>query len=190
MKLNPLIGNQPKWQWDLKTVHDGQYAVNTLDELTDAMDRRWGVGRLRHLIDPELRAKVDAQRLKTTQAIRSGSIDDVLVQCRRMCNALRAADEAATRAWATAPASRVMACVTPAGRRLVIVQGDDDIASVPLADGDSAYSLEEIARMIDGMPAIVREVKSKFSRSRVEMLKPAAAIDSDWNADEGDDIPF
>jgi len=190
MKLNPLIGNQPKWQWDLKTVNDGQFAVNALDELTDAMDRRWGVGRLRHLINANLRAKFDAQRLKATTAIRSGSIDDVKVQCQRMCNALRAADESATKSWGSAPASRVMACVTPAGRRLVIVQADDDIASVPLEDGDSAYSLEEIARMLEGMPAVVREVKATFQRSRVAILQPAVAIDSNWDANEGDEIPF
>ena len=49
--------------------------ADRLDEVATTMERRWGIGRLPLLVDPDLRLRFDRQREKLNQAVAADNPD-------------------------------------------------------------------------------------------------------------------
>ena len=69
--------------------------VEDVDQVALAMERKWGIDRLRLLVPVELRARFDAQKDRLDQAIASNLEDHVRVQAQGMVRAWEAVDRAA-----------------------------------------------------------------------------------------------
>jgi hypothetical protein len=88
-----------KWAATHGTYISGRAYVDEADATAMEMERRWGCGRLRLLVGPELREKFDRQRLLFNQAIWHGrEVEDVKRESLRMVKAWLALDKAATEA--------------------------------------------------------------------------------------------
>src|SRR3954451_14607327 len=70
----------------------GRAALDEADALATEMERKWGCGRLRLVVPPELRARFDSQRWKLLQAQWHGTLEDLVREASRMAKAWRALD--------------------------------------------------------------------------------------------------
>lgn len=207
--------NPPPWQATPGMYLAGREAIDAANYLHEQMEAKWGCGRLRLLVEPELRLKMDRQRYLFTQAQETGQLIDVQRESKKMCNAWRALDRAAEAAGASPVDPAVWELVVPSGtfKGLVvaIVKDDRDVQRVK-ADGRHTivYGLDEIGRLIaaDHFSLVC---KDRFDGAEVvPVKKPAnpvqpvlldtddgiidisAPIDGikDFAEEVGDDVPF
>ena len=120
------------------------------------MERVWGVGRLRLLVDPPLREKFDRQRFLFNQAIQNGDLEAVRRESARMIAAWRTLDGAAQAAGKQPLAREVWEVALTDGSVAAIVP--DAVHAVQVvAEGRklAVYTLDEIARLLSEYRAIV-----------------------------------
>ena len=83
------------WNSSYGTYLSGQAAIDGADATAIEMERRWGAGRLRLLVDTPLREKFDRQDFLYRQAIHHGDLQEVQRQASRMTAAWQALGRAA-----------------------------------------------------------------------------------------------
>jgi hypothetical protein len=174
-KRNQWMGGQVSAVW--QTTED-QYAVGTgalleLAKLQGEMADKWGANRLPLLVPAELREKFLAQGLKVHRAEWYGTLDDVLLQCRRMTNAWLALDRAATDAGHGPPDVGLWEVTRSDGRTMRLARTDADVRRAPA--GDVVWSAEELARIVELYErdsAVMREIKAQFAGSTVVSITP------------------
>ena len=158
--------------------------VDGLDEVARSMERTWGVGRLRLLVDDDLRVRFDAQCDKLDAAIASGRVAYIQAQAAGMKRAWAALDKAAIEAGARPLSPEVWECQLPSsGGVVAIVRTSAEARHI--AGERLVFSLEEIVRLIDDLPAAVLETKRVFPGAEVARVGPP-----EINWERGDDIPF
>jgi len=193
----------------------GKEFLDTADQLGVDMDRKWGVGRLRMLVDETLREKFDRQRYLMAQARWEGTLEDVKREGARMAKAYHALDKAATAAGAKECAPEVWEVGIEhgifKGVVVAIVKRHEDVAKVQ-AEGRHTivYSLDEIGRLIsfDNFSMTVKQVfeggEVMPAKKVVDPISPSFGIDEDGIPDVkapidgvlgfdwtvGDDPPF
>ena len=182
------------WQATYGMFITGQAWVDELTLCVEGMERKWGAGRLRLMVGPELREKFDRQRYLTNQAVWHGGLEDVKAQCRRMINGWKALDKVAsdtglercaTEAWEVAGAS---------GLVHVIVRTIDDAKDYKMGRQNACvYTLAEVAVILDALSP-VEALKSAFPDAEVVQLRRDVgdALDDvhDTQGDLEDEIPF
>ena len=160
------------WSSTPGTYVAGQSEITEADLAALTAERKWGAGRLRLLVDPDLRARFDSQRLKLDAAIREGQLEDVRRESRRMVAAWRALDKAATAAGKdnTPPACWEVALSD--GTVAVIVR-DDEAASLVQHEGRqvAVYTLGEIGRILSARMGSVTAAKLIFPGATVRAVK-------------------
>lgn len=172
----------------LQAIFAGVEAARAEGELT------WGRERLPLLLDEELRAKMNRQTRRWSEAYQAAWAADVLTRSmledvetraaamRRMYPALgAAASEAGHRPLSPA----VWETLLSDGTVAAIVQTNDDAAHV-IASGRhvNVYTLAEIANVIDALPKALQVAKITFPGAKVLHQR-----DRSWVKD-GDPIPF
>lgn len=153
----------PDWQRSRSTYLVGRSHLDGVDNVAVEMEARWGCGRLRLLVSPELREKFDRQRYLLDRAILHGSLEDVRVQSQRMVNAWQALDAAAVEAGAVKlDPDAVWEVVLDDGTVAAIVS-DIAHAGAVHAEGRAVrvYTLAEIGRLLSAFPSIAA-VKEAF----------------------------
>jgi hypothetical protein len=159
--------------------------LDGLDQVASEMERKWGVGRLRLLVSDLLRAKFDAQKDKLDAAIAANLERYVRVQAEGMKRAWATLDQAATEAGAEPLAPEVWECVLPSSGEVVsIVRTEPEAHHV--ARECRVFTLDEIARLIDGLPEAVLDAKRVFPGAAITAVRDKDPID--W--EKGDEIPF
>jgi hypothetical protein len=144
----------------IKAILDG------VDAIARQMQGKWGVGRLRLLVDDALRIKFDAQKAKLDAAIAADEEAYVRAQAEGMRRAWLALDRAATENGAQPLAPDVWECVLPATGELVsIVRTEAEAHHV--ARESEVWTVAEIAVLIERVGDQVREVKRVFPGSAV-----------------------
>jgi len=169
------MGGQVSAVW--QTTED-QYAVGTgalleLAKLQGEMTDKWGANRLPLLVSAELRDKWRAQAAKVNHAEWHGTLDDVLLQCRRMTNAWLALDRAATDAGHGPPDVGLWEITRSDGRTMRLARTDADARRAPA--GGVVWSVEEVALIIELYErdnAVMREIKAQFAGSTVVSITP------------------
>ena len=193
----------------------GKEVLDTADQLGVDMDRKWGVGRLRMLVNEQLREKFDRQRYLMAQARWEGTLEDVKREGARMAKAYQALDKAATDSgakpidpdvWEVGIEQGIFKGVVVA-----IVKQDEAVAKVK-AEGRHTivYSLDEIARLIS-YDSFSLQVKQVFeggevmpAKKVIDPITPSFGIDKEgipdvkapidgvigFHWEEGDDVPF
>ncbi len=162
-----------------------QAMVEGLDQVVVAMERKWGVGRLRLLVSDLLRAKFDEQKDRLDQAIAGNHEGYVRIHADGMRRAWEALDRSAREAGEVPLAPQVWECVLPESGEIVSLVRTEAEAHHVAREG-RVFTVAEIATLIAGLGDAVLEAKKQFPGAAVTAIrrKPAA----DWA--RGDDVPF
>lgn len=177
--LSPMADAMAPSAYRIRSMVDG------LDQAALAMERKWGVGRLRLLVSDFLRAKFDEQKDRLDAALRSGEERFVAAQVEGMRRAWTALDRAAHEAGASPLAPQVWECVLPStGEVISLVRSTEEAHHV--AREGRVFTVAEVAILIEALGDGVLTVKQKFPGAAVTGIrcKPPA----DW--ERGDEIPF
>jgi hypothetical protein len=170
----------------------GRSHLDAVDALATEMETKWGVGRLRLLVPADLREKFDRQRLKLNAAIWHGqSIEDVRIESERMIKAWRALDAKATTLAQEPLAASVWEVALADGSVAVLTRSEAEAAHV-VASGRAVavYTLDEIARLIDGN-RLVTKVKTLIPGATVVATRrPSDPLDALPDSRGGLDQPF
>ena len=159
--------------------------VDGLDQAALAMERKWGVGRLRLLVSDFLRAKFDEQKDRLDAALRSGEEHFVSAQVEGMRRAWQTLDHAAHEAGASPLAPQVWECVLPStGEIISLVRSEEEAHHV--AREGRVFTVAEVAILIEALGDGVLAVKHRFPGATVTGIRRKAPVD--W--ERGDDIPF
>ena len=121
--------------------------VDGLDQLALAMERKWGVDRLRLLVSDLLRAKFDEQKDRLDQSMATNNEAFVRAQAEGMRRAWTALDRAACDAGEMPLAPKVWECVLPdTGEIVSLVQTKAEAHHV--ARTGRVFTLAEVAILI------------------------------------------
>lgn len=170
----------------------GRAYVDEADATAMEMERKWGCGRLRLLVGPELREKFDRQRLLFNEAIWHGQeIEDVKRESLRMVKAWLALDKAATEAGKQSADPAFVETVLPDGTVAVIIP-DNCPPEAVRGDGRKVqvYLASEIGRLLAGFPALAK-VKAAFPGAEVTAVRQVSdPLDAFHDSRGGVDAPM
>lgn len=168
--VQPAVVQPAPWARSHGEYISGQAYIDEADQAAVAADGKWGVGRLRLLVGPELREKFDRQRYLFNQAIWHGDLEAVRRESGRMENAYRALDAAAVE-QPTRP-HEVLEVALADGTVAVIVP-DNRAVEAGQASGRqvAVYTLAEIGRLLSAYPDIVK-AKQIFPGAEVTDVRP------------------
>ena len=122
--VDPLLDPMAPSAYRIQAMVDG------LDHVAHAMERKWGVGRLRLLVSDFLRAKFDEQKDRLDAAIAAGEERFVAAQVEGMKRAWAALDRSAADAGAKQLAPEVWECALPStGEVVSIVRTDAEFGA-------------------------------------------------------------
>jgi hypothetical protein len=183
--------NPPQWQWDDGSWVVGRRLLAEVEELSESLRRKWGDDRMRSLCPRKLREAFDSQEYKLRAAVRCGDLEGLREQCGRMLKALRAADEAASKA-PSAYDPEIWEVGTSDGKLLAVVRSVPAMRRVDARRYHSVWSLEEFVKVIEAQPEAVLAVKQRFEGSEIGGMFSRVPIDQLPTFDPlvGDDIPF
>ena len=177
-------GMDAPWAATVNLYVAGTSVVDELDLVALAMERKWGIDRLRLLVGAELREKFDRQRYLTNQAIWHGELEDLRTQCKRMGNAWRALDRDAE-ANGKLPLNALTEAQVPVmeaslkdGRVLMIVADEAALTLAGRLQDDRhavVWSISEVARMIE-TDAWISAVKLVFPGAEVKGVRTPARV--------------
>ena len=162
-----------------------QAMVDGLDQVALAMERKWGIGRLRLLVSDYLRAKFDEQKDRLDAAMQSGEERYVTAQIEGMKRAWAALDRAARDVGEQPLHPQVWECVLPStGEVVSLVRTAAEAHHV--ARECRVFTTDEVAVVIDAVGSGVLDIKKQFPGAAVTGLRKKPPID--WA--RGDPIPF
>lgn len=191
------LGDPNSWARSSGTYIAGRSYLDGADETAVEMEAKWGAGRLRLLVSPELREKFDRQRYLLNQAVWHGELEDVRREAGRMVNAWLALDRAAEAAgaakldrqvWETVLADGSVAAIVPDNARAAMVNADGREVAV--------YTLDEIGRFLSVYPDVAK-AKLVFPGATVTEIRRSVSdpLESIWDTKEplddaaGDPLP-
>jgi hypothetical protein len=164
----------PPWQCTEGCYLAGKEALDEADHLGEEMERYWGRGRLRLLVNKELAERFDRQRYLTAQARWEGQLEDVKREAGRMVKAYRALDSAAKAVGASPVDDETWEATIPhgvmEGTVLVIVKNEEAIPKVTkTVDGRNVVvmTLKDIAHHIS-MDHDLLQIRQSFPGAAVE----------------------
>lgn len=173
-----------------------QIAIEALDEVAGAMERKWGVGRLPRLVSVDLAEKFHRQVEKLNAEIveeATAGFANVEREAARMRNAWMALDAAAEAAGADHASAQYMTARMSDGRSLVICSDLEGMGVWLKQNPDSAaavWTMEEVARVLEGFD-LVNKTKHLFDGAVIEevrvdpeRMKPKVV----WS--KGDELPM
>jgi hypothetical protein len=162
-----------------------QAMIEGLDQIALAMERKWGIGRLRLIVSDLLRAKFDEQKDRLDAAIQSGDERFVTAQVEGMKRAWSALDRTAHDAGEKPLATEVWECVLPStGEVISLVRTTAEAHHV--ARECRVFTTDEVAILIEAAGDGVLDIKQKFPGATVTGIRKKPPID--WT--KGDPIPF
>ena len=176
--FDPATDAMAPSEYAIRAILDG------LDPVAAAMERKWGVGRLRLLVGDSLRARFDTQSDKLAAAIESNRETYVRAQAGGMKRAWAALDRAATESGAAPLSPEIWDCVLPGtGEVVAIVRSEAEAHHV--ARQCRVFSLAETARLIAALPDTVLAAERVFPGATVTGISKTKI-----NWQKGDEIPF
>lgn len=159
------------WATSNATYISGRAYMDGADKAAADMETKWGCGRLRLLVGPELREKFDRQRYLFNRAIWHGELEDVRREAQRMVNAYMALDQAAEAAGATKLNPAIMEVVLESGVVAAIVPDLQHAQFIKREDRRmDVYTLDEIGRILSAFPTL-GAIKESFPGAEVVRCK-------------------
>lgn len=159
------------WARNHATYIAGRAYLDGADKAAADMETKWGCGRLRLLVGPELREKFDRQRYLLNQAIWHGGLEDVRRESQRMVNAWMALDAAAEAQGASKLNPAIMEVVLDSGVVAAIVPDLQHAQFVKREDRRmDVYTLDEIGRLLSTFPTLAA-IKESYPGAEVVRCK-------------------
>lgn len=196
----PLRTPAPRWQSQGPDIFlRARAAIDGVDALATAMETKWGIGRLRLLVDVDLRERFDRQRLLFGQAVLKGAPEDVERESERMAKAWRKLDQVASEAGASPLSPEVWETYNPKTGDVILIcrTNVDEIHLARAGRKGIIYSLQDIGNILATYAEQIADIKSAFPGATVHQLGKQRAdsvalqlgdyIPGDW---EDDEIPF
>jgi hypothetical protein len=146
-----------------------QALTDGLDATVDQLERKWGIGRLRLLVDDDLRARFDEQKRRLSYALADADEDAIAVQTSGMRSGWLALDEAATAAGAQPLAPEVWEAQLSDGTVCAVVRTEAEARHV--CRDVEVYTLAEVAQLIEKLGADIRKVKITFPGAAVAEIR-------------------
>jgi hypothetical protein len=174
------------WATSNATYISGRAYLDEADRWAADMESKWGCGRLRLLVSPELREKFDRQRYLLNRAVWHGQLEDVRVQSQRMVNAWKALDAAAEASGAGKLDPAIMEVVLDSGVVAAIVPDLQHAQFVKREDRRmDVYTLDEIGRLLSTFPTLAA-IKESYPGAEVIRCKRSIddPLDSIHDTDE------
>src|SRR6185436_16016532 len=164
------LGKPHSWAKTNGTWLTGKAHIDGVDAVAIAMEARWGAGRLRLLVPPELRERFDKQRFKFDAAIWHGDLEGVKREASRMITAWQALARAAEAAGAPILSPEVWEVALADGTVVALVRSPEDAHAV-VADGRRVmvYTLAELAIMLEQYQEVTK-VKITFPGAEVVQI--------------------
>jgi hypothetical protein len=151
--------------------HTTQSIVDGLDHRTRELDRKWGIARLRLLVDNDLRTRFDLQRQHFNAAIISGDQEQISMHGMALRRGWDALDVAATEAGAELLQPEVWECTLPeSGEIVAIVRTDAEAYHV--CPNHEVYTLTEIGQLIEKL-GTARHIKTTYLGATVAEVRPS-----------------
>jgi hypothetical protein len=166
--------------------------VQSVDLLTDTMERKWGVGRLRMLVPDALRERFDRQWRKWQDAYGAQDLEAVRIHTEAMRRAWAALDTAAEAAGHAPLSPEIWEARMPDGAALVVVR---TLAEARAVGPDTAerrvWTMDELARVLHAWEGLrwVDATRAHFPGARVDALR-LTPRNSEADAFADDPIPF
>lgn len=158
-------------------------ALRPLDAVARDAEVRWGIGKLESLADPELAARFEQARVRLDTALRGDDVNAVVERCKDMIKGWKILEKRVSAAGHKPREFRVWYQKGDAGQKYAFIQ---DMADAQFVDSDAiAYSLEEMARLLDDRFQTINKVKELWPGAKVENVKSKQKKEV-FN----DDIPF
>ena len=194
-KVKETSSTDRRWNSSYGTYLSGQAAIDGADATAIEIERRWGAGRLRLLVDTPLREKFDRQRFLFNSAIHHGDLEEVQRQAARMTAAYRGLNLAAEAVGAPKLSPVVWEVGLADGTVAAIVRSYEDGAEINRERRLVVYTLEEIGRMLDNYRQVV-DTKLVFPGAEVVAIRRQSIEDPLQGVPDGvslddpiDDIP-
>jgi len=167
----PPVTNPNGWDASHGTYIAGRAHLDGVDALAAEMEAKWGCGRLRLLVSPELREKFDRQRYLLNAAITHGDLEAVRRESARMTFAWRRLDLVATETGNKPLDPEVWELTLDDGSVAAIVK-DNAAAHKVAASGRkvAVYTLAEIGHLF-GMTTMVSVAKMAWPGATVEAVR-------------------
>lgn len=149
----------------------GRSHLDAVDALATEMERRWGIGRLRLLVDADLREKFDRQRKLFYDAVREGDSETLERECKRMSAAWRRLDQVAAEAGHKHLDPEVWETHDPATGEVILICRDNIDAAHVVRSGRASvvYSLAEIGLILSKYAEVI-DIKRAFPGATVKPM--------------------
>lgn len=191
-----IIEEAPRQPWARTNgmYISGRAWLDEADQTAAQMETKWGVGRLRLLVSPELREKFDRQRALLNQAVWHGDLESVRSQSARMIKAYEFLNRTATEAGHQPLDPQVWETTTSDGTVIAIVP-DATHAHRVVAEGRkvAVYTMDEIGRMLSETNILSR-AKLVFPGATVTCVRKTISDPLDFihntSVSLDDEIPF
>jgi hypothetical protein len=174
-----LLPSLPPWQ---ATDEAWRIGLRLLSEVAEAATRateRWPVAgylpeerleAIRGYLPAALRERVDSQARKWAIACQTGGLEELRHEQARMLRAWAAVGDALQ---GTSPETLTWQWQMADGSLLVLVRSRADLIHVRPPTGSQVWCVEEIARLIEGLPAEVQKLKATFRGSTLAAIAGA-----------------
>jgi hypothetical protein len=151
-----------------------QAVVDGVDHRCRELDRKWGVGRLRLLVDDDLRARFDLQRQLFNATLVDGDEQQVALHGAAMRRGYDALDAAAVAAGAEPLRPEIWECTLPDSGDVVAVVRTEAEAQHVCREVE-VYTLTEIAALIERLGDQIRKIKTLYPGATVAEVRDAPA---------------
>jgi hypothetical protein len=146
-----------------------QALTDGLDELVHRLEQKWGIGRLRLLVDDELRAKFDEQKRRLSYALADGDEAAITTQVLGMKRGWMALDQAAINAGAEPLAPEVWEAQLSDGTVVAVVRTATEAQHV--CRDIEVYTLAEVGQLIERLGRDIRQVKTAYPGAAVAEIR-------------------
>jgi hypothetical protein len=147
-----------------KAVLDG------LDVRAKELEQKWGVGRLRLLVDDELRHRFDQQQQSLRDAISAGNDQQIILHATAMRRGWDALDAAATEAGAELLRPEVWECTLPGSGEVVSIVRTETEAHHVCRECE-VWTLAEVATLIEKLGKDSRQIKRLYPGAMVSGIR-------------------
>lgn len=173
------------------TQHLQKSIIDGVDFIATQMERKWGIGRLRLIVDEQLRIKFDAQLEKFNAAIEADQADLISVQAEGMKRAWQALDKAADANGLKPLSAEVWEVTLPGSGRIVAVVRTSEEAHLVATPECETWTLSEISHLIEHAGTLVADIKRTFPGAEITAIHGKTnPPDKPFDWSKGDDIPF
>tara|TARA_Y100000593_G_scaffold50777_1_gene95480 strand:- start:1275 stop:1778 length:504 start_codon:yes stop_codon:yes gene_type:complete len=165
-------------------IDEAKSIIDGVDFYAKTMEKKWGVERLRLLVDDELRSRFDTQRKLFNDAVWDQNNLGLREHAEAMMRGWKALDEAARIAGAKPLKPEVWEVRMPSGKVCAVVKTNTEAHHI--CDDErwvEVWTLEEIGRLIEGPWRDVGKAKEVFPGALVIDVKTGGK-------NPNDDIPF